>query len=148
MKYFAYASNVSPARMRFKGVMWTARESARAYGWQLAFNAEGEREGQGYGNLMAAPPDQAAEGVLYDIHPGDLFRLDSWEKCPEAYERRTVKVVTQKGIIIEAEAYIARSEITKEGLKPTREYLNWILEGKPDFSGAYYEKLEATETLD
>lgn len=147
MKYFAYASNMSADRMRFKGILFEDRESARAYGWKLMFNEIGERDGQGYANMEFSIQEDFVEGILYDIHPGDLIRLDAWEKCPEDYERKTIKVVTNKGIIVEAEAYVALPSKTAIGLKPTQEYLGWVLEGKEFLSDEYFEKLSLTETI-
>jgi hypothetical protein len=43
--------------------------------------------------------------------------------------------------------YIANSEYIKEGLRPEKEYLNHLLEGKEYLSESYYENLKVNSQL-
>ena len=44
--------------------------------------------------------------------------------------------------------YIAKEDMTAEGLKPTKEYLNNLLKGCDILSKEYCEKLRNIETID
>ncbi len=48
----------------------------------------------------------------------------------------------------DAITYMADSSMTREGLKPNKEYLGHYLKGKDLLSESYYHWLESTETLD
>lgn len=145
--YFAYGSNMSEARMSKKGISFFLRVPAKLYGFEIIFNNKGEIAGQAYANLQSVK-GSITEGVLYAMPPKDLIRLDFWEKCPKIYERRTYSVRMQDGKPIYAEVYVSKNDFTAEGLKPTKEYLNWILEGKDLLSKKYFAKLSAVEPLD
>jgi gamma-glutamylcyclotransferase (GGCT)/AIG2-like uncharacterized protein YtfP len=88
------------------------------------------------------------EGILYEIVDEDIEKLDKYEGYPQHYYMQRVKVKLQGGEVVEAAVYIARQEMTAEGLKPSRKYLNHLLKGCDLLSKEYCEKLRSTPTLD
>ena len=80
--YFAYGSNMNPARMRARcpGARWVGTATLR--GWRLVerLYADVERS-----------PGSAVRGVLYGLTARDLARLDMCEGWPNVYGSRRVR---------------------------------------------------------
>ena len=144
--YFAYGSNMSPARMEARVGGWHARMPGRLPGFRLAFNkrASGE-EGAAHANIV---PDAGGvvEGVLYRLDEAALEVLDRYEGHPEHYGREEMEVRCGDGTV-RAWAYVATPAWTEEGLRPTREYLDHLLAGRDCLSDDYWRMLRETPTL-
>jgi cation transport regulator ChaC len=148
MKYFAYGSNMDGDRLRGRGVSFSRREKAVLEGYRLVFNKRSSRDPkEGFANIVKEEGG-LVEGILYEIADGEIERLDKCEGYPQHYYRQRVKVKLQSGEAVEAAVYIARQEMTAEGLKPSRKYLNHLLEGCDLLSKEYCERLRSTPTLD
>lgn len=148
MKYFAYGSNMDAERMRKRGVNFSQRIHAILKGYSLRFNKMTSRNlKEGYANII---PDKKGivEGVLYNISDSDLSKLDEYEGYPNHYDRIKVKVQLDDGEEVETVTYIAQSNKVREGLKPSRAYLNYLLAAKDILSESYYRILESWETMD
>ncbi len=151
--YFAYGSNMNPARLtdqrlKERAVQMGPRIGGRLDGWRLVFNKIVRApEGAAAGNIIEAP-GQVVHGTLNRMPDAGLAVLDIWEGVAGGhYERRTVPVVRMDtGETVDAVAYIALK--VGEGLRPTREYLDHLLAGKDLLPGEYWEELKATPTLD
>jgi len=151
--YFAYGSNMNPARLvdgrlRQKGVEMGARIAGRLAGWQLAFNKIARTPpGAGAGNILVSPRS-VVHGTLNQMPDAGLEVLDVWEGVATGhYERRLLPVIrTDTGATVEAVAYVALK--VGEGLRPTREYLGHFLAGRDLLPADYWEWLKATPTLD
>ena len=96
--YFAYGSNMNPARLADdrltpKGVALGRRVGGRLDGWRLAFDKVARSpRGAGVGNIVVAPGD-VVHGTLNEMPPAGLDVLDVWEGVASGhYERRTVGV--------------------------------------------------------
>jgi len=148
MRYFAYGSNMDPDRMRERGVNFLKREHAILEGWRLEFNKVSSRNpDEGYANIVK-DENSVVEGILYEINDSDLKILDRYEGYPNHYERIKVVVRMANGENVEAVTYIAKPDKVKDGLKPSREYLNHLLKGCDLLSEEYCRKLRRWETLD
>ena len=155
MKYLAYGSNINSERMRDREIGFLTREHAVLGGWRLKFNKVAFRNPkEGYANIVK-DEEGIVEGVLYEIRESDLSnresdlsKLDGYEGHPKHYKRTKVKVKLDNGREVEAITYIAQKDKIREGLKPTREYLNHLLKGCDILSEEYCEKLKRWETLD
>ncbi|HZY53643.1 MAG TPA: gamma-glutamylcyclotransferase family protein [Reyranella sp.] len=151
--YFAYGSNMNPARLadqrlKERAVQMGPRIGGRLDGWRLAFNKIARSpEGAAAGNIVEAP-GEVVHGTLNQMPDAGLAVLDIWEGVAGGhYKRRTVPVVRADiGETVEAVTYIALK--VGEGLRPTREYLGHLLAGKDLLPAAYWEKLKETPTLD
>jgi cation transport regulator ChaC len=148
MKYFAYGSNMDPDRMRRRGVRFSKRERAVLKGWRLEFNKASSRDPkEGYANIVKDEKG-IVEGVLYEIPEEDVAKLDRCEGFPEHYGRIRVEVELGDGSRVEAVAYVAQPAWVREGLKPSRGYLEHLLRGSDLLSRGYVERLKKQETLD
>ncbi len=153
MWYFAYGSNMNPARLidgRLKpeGVAMTQRLGGRLEGWRLAFNKRARMPpGSGAGNIVPTA-GAMVHGTLNALPPEGFDVLDVWEGVAGGhYERRIVPVVrADTGVTVEAITYVAL--LTGEGLRPTREYLGHLLAGRDLLPSDYWEWLKATPTFD
>jgi len=151
--YFAYGSNMNPARLvddrlRPKGVALGRRIGGRLDGWRLTFDKVARApKGSGAGNIVVAS-GSSVHGTLNEMPPAGLDVLDVWEGVAGGhYERRTVQVVrADTGDTLEAVTYVAL--LVGEGLRPTRAYLAHLLAGRDLLPADYWEKLNATPTLD
>ncbi|HYD08340.1 MAG TPA: gamma-glutamylcyclotransferase family protein [Reyranella sp.] len=151
--YFAYGSNMNPARLadqrlKERAVQMGPRIGGRRDGWRLVFNKIARApEGAAAGNIVEAP-GEVVHGALNRMPEAGLAVLDIWEGVASGhYKRQTVPVVrADTGETVEAVTYIALK--VGEGLKPTRDYLGPLLAGKDLLPAAYWEKLKGTETLD
>lgn len=148
MKYFAYGSNCNPAVMERKSVRFTDRVHATLPGYRLRFNKRAWRDSLpeeiGFANIEEAE-GHSVEGILYDVVPDDVENLDRSERTPEHYDRHEVTVETEAGPV-QCFAYQARPDKLADGLRPSRNYLNHILEARDFLSAAYYEALDKSQT--
>jgi len=151
--YFAYGSNMNPARLvddrlKPKGVALGRRIGGRLDGWRLTFDKVARTpKGAGAGNIVVAPGN-VVHGTLNEMPSAGLDVLDVWEGAAGGhYERRVVPVVrSDTGEPVEAVTYVAL--LVGQGLRPTRDYLGHLLAGRDLLSADYWETLRAILTLD
>ena len=147
MKYFAYGSNMDPDRMKQRGVNFLKREHAILEGWKLLFNKIASRNpNEGYAN-MEKEEGSVVEGILYEIQGSDMEKLDRYEGYPNHYKKISIKVRLDTGEEMEAITYVANPNKVREGLKPSKEYINHLLKGCDLLSLEYCERLRRWETL-
>ena len=147
MKYFAYGSNMNPQKMKERNINYTERIPATLKGYTLRFNKIASRNpAEGFANIVLNV-NGVVEGVLYDLPDTDIEILDKYEGFPNHYDRKKVRVLAAAGEE-EALTYIARSDKTGEGLKPTKVYLNHLLAARDMLSEDYYERLLRYDALD
>jgi hypothetical protein len=70
--YFAYGSNMNPARVRGRGLAVHAIEAACLRGYQLAFDKAADAD-SGHANIVYAPA-ATVEGVLYHLAGAQAIR--------------------------------------------------------------------------
>ena len=151
--YFAYGSNMNLARLsdqrlKERAVQMGPRIGGRFDGWRLAFNKVARSPaGAAAGNIVGAP-GETVHGTLNEMPEVGLEVLDIWEGVAGGhYARRTMQVVrTDTHETVDAVVYAALK--VGEGLKPTREYLGHLLAGRDLLPADYWERLNATPTLD
>lgn len=148
--YFAYGSNMNPARMAVRGMRYRQSLRAQLPGWQLAFNKRVHgKEGIAYANIVKADHDGAeVQGVLYQLWDHrEIERMDPFEGHPVRYRRERLPVQTDEGER-HTWVYIANIEWQADDLRPERWYLNHLLSGRPWLSADYYRYLLATTCVD
>lgn len=154
--YFAYGSNMAVARlfddrMKSRGIARGERIGGRLDGWRLTFDKlvtrPGAPRGAGAGNIVEAP-GEVVHGTLNLLPAQGFDALDVHEGVANGhYQRRTVPVVrADNGETVEAITYVALKLGT--GLRPTRDYLGYLLAGGDLLPADYLERLKATPTLD
>ncbi|HEV2317520.1 MAG TPA: gamma-glutamylcyclotransferase family protein [Thermoplasmata archaeon] len=148
MYYFAYGSNMDLKRLRKRGVNPRKMRAAVLPGHRLCFNKRFDSNaGEGKANIVEQT-DESVEGILSEVTPEEIARLDRYEGVPAHYLRARVVVTPEDGTEVEAVTYVANPSMVMEGLKPTKEYLSYLLAGRSFLSSQYIRGLEGTGTLD
>lgn len=149
MKYFAYGSNMDEMRMmKERGVPFAARFPAKLSGYALIFSKTSDNNPkEGFANI-AAEEGGYVEGIAYEITEKGFNILDGFEKFPEHYRKINVSVILESGESVEATAYIANENRTASGLKPSKDYLNYLMNASDCLSDFYLKRLQSVETLD
>jgi gamma-glutamylcyclotransferase len=141
MFYFAYGSNMSRRRMEERGMTILSMRPAKLEGYKLVINKKSYKNPEiGFANVVE-DKRSVVEGVIYELNPIDISKLDKYEGYPKHYVRGPlrVKVGRKKE---DALIYFAKPEWVVDGeLKTTDEYKNYLLEGKEFLSENYYNKL-------
>jgi len=148
MWYFAYGSNMNLERLISR--IGYAPERARGIlkGYRLLFNkVVTDRPGEGYANIMFYGTS-VVEGIVYRIEAGGLAKLDKCEGVPAHYYREQLSIEIDSDGLVDAEVYIARDEMIRDGLLPSAKYLGCLLAGKEFLSEEYYSKLLNMKTID
>ena len=97
LNYFAYGSNMNPARMKERGVMFYSRELLILPGYSLKFHKiTPHGPNTGVANIV---PDEkgVVEGILYEITWAGIRNLDKYEGYPTEYNRLKLKVTLSEG---------------------------------------------------
>jgi hypothetical protein len=149
--YFAYGSSMSTDRFRErlgwskldarKFVDSTDPQTCVVHGYRLVFNKP-DAQGRNATSNLVPSPDDSVEGVLYRLT--DL-QLDFLDRSEAGYRRQTITAKAGDKTV-QAQAYVAVS--TDDSLKPTKAYLQLVVEGAREhqLSASYIERLEQTQT--
>jgi gamma-glutamylcyclotransferase len=141
MKYFSYGSNMSESNLKNRGVIFSNKQKGILRGYQFIINKKSYKDPTiGFANIIPNI-NSFVEGVLYDVDPSEITKLDIFEGFPKHYNKISV-YVNVDGFFEESIVYIAQKEWTSPiELKTTEEYKNKILEGKENLSEKYFDFL-------
>jgi len=140
-RYFAYGSNMNPERMRKRMGYLPPSRKAVLQDYSLIFNKISRKNpNEGVANIIPLA-GSFVSGLLYEVTDQDLAKLDEYEGVPTNYIRHIVKIECE-GELMNALTYIAVR--VKDGLKPSRDYLNHLLAAKEYLSEDYYQQLANT----
>ena len=128
--YFAYGSNMNPARMRERGAEFFSYRRGVLKDHRLVFNKLCRLYEGGFGCANIEPhKGEVVEGVLYEVDwEQALPVLDIYEGYPNHYTKEIKKIETPSGEEVEAVVYVAHPSKIREGLKPSPDYLAHLLE--------------------
>ena len=145
--YFAYGSNMDPARVRERGIAFDRVLPGILHGVRLAFDKRSRTHaGAGHANIRFCRGDSVA-GVLYRLESAEeILSMDPFEAAPRHYGRDAVSVQTPEGDMA-AWTYFANAAVTVPGLKPPRWYLDHMLAGREYLPQDYVLRLESVECL-
>ncbi len=148
MLYFSYGSFLDFETLR--GHCPGARFVARAVlpNWEVQFNFMSRTYGGGVTGIEPAV-GRVVRGIVYDVSPEEMMRLDAVEAVPEGlYYRQTLLVVDEEGKLLRAATY--RTANPRGPFKPTRRYLGLVVKGAREhgLDPQYIEELERTPTVD
>ncbi len=133
--YFAYGSNMNPARMRARGLEFAHYEPAILSGFELCFNKRAHnKHGVAYANIRTAP-GRSVEGVLYTLD-AQIHVMDPFEGTPVRYSRELFPTVTAGGVAW-AWVYVANRAFVEDALSVEENYLNHLLSAGELLSESY-----------
>jgi gamma-glutamylcyclotransferase (GGCT)/AIG2-like uncharacterized protein YtfP len=142
--YFAYGSNMNPARMQARGLIVVEVMAGVLPGYRLCFNkrATNRAAGRAYANICHDPCG-TVEGVLYRLaDEREITKLDHYEGTPVFYSRECMPIVINGGVQ-PAWVYIANPAFREQGLLPSADYMAHLLAGRDWLSEAYWAELAA-----
>lgn len=135
--YYAYGSNMSEQRMLDRKIRFFSRKFGILKDYRLVFNKISKSNNNiSFANIVESIGD-FVEGVIYEINEYDIKKLDKFEGYPLHYTRKNVIIDNISCVV-----YIAQNEWIKEGVYPTKEYINYLLEAKDLLSEEYYNKIK------
>ena len=145
--YFAYGSNMNPARMRARGLEFVSAEAATLPSFRLVFNKQSHcKPTVAYANIQPCCKSHV-EGVLYTLrNVNDLSLMDHFEGTPVRYSRERFIVQTQSGPRA-TWVYIANPAFINNNLLPESTYLAHLLAGSEFLSSQYLSMLAAQESV-
>jgi gamma-glutamylcyclotransferase len=128
--YFAYGSNMDVAQMLTRKAPFTRIKRGRVYGQRLVFNKIADRyPGYGYANIVSEHGFEVI-GVLYEVNEAGLLKLDECEGVSSNhYFRSQIMVLLDDGTSVEATVYLAHPDKIKDGLLPTKAYMEHLYKG-------------------
>ena len=146
MRYFAYGSNMSIARIQKRCPNAKATENATLPGWRLGFSKP-STDGSAKANILQGVQNDArwfspVYGVLFDIPDSEIENLNRAEGARpgtaaiavgepgqpgEHYSRTWVEVTKANSSQEKVVAYI--SQLPETDVLPTTEYANYLVVG-------------------
>jgi sulfite reductase (NADPH) flavoprotein alpha-component len=133
--YFGYGSNMSALSLAAKGVRPAWSRAAVVPGFALRFNVAHffPHEG-GMGNIVrSAEPGAQVWGVLHACEDEHLALLDQAELHPHGYDRIEVMArVPGEAAPRQALAYVGTPGFIDDSRRPTRRYINILVQGARD----------------
>ncbi len=146
--YFAYGSNMNPARVTERGLRFDVVCGAVMDSVCLTFDKQSRAHPQSGHASLSYQRDARVEGVLYRLESNaEIERMDTFEATPINYSRDVVCLRTPRGEIA-AWTYFANAAVRRCGLHPERAYLNHLLAGHDYLSEAYLDWLRGIRCVD
>jgi len=132
---------MSERHMKNEEVPYRSREHAVLNDFKLTFDKKAVNEpGFAYADILPQNSSRV-EGILYEIEDEGIEILDRVEGFPDHYKRDKINVITDKGEEKSAIVYRASEDMVDENLKPSGEYLGYMMQGRDLLSKEYTEKL-------
>lgn len=140
--YFAYGSNMNPARVASRGLKVEDALSGCLEGMGLRFNKRSRHNHEWACANVAWSPGEVVEGVLYRLADESQIELmDPFEGAPRYYSRERFPVVTGEGTYY-GWVYVANPAVVDHRTLPLKWYLGQLLEGRDFLSADYVARLE------
>ena len=146
--YFAYGSNMNPARVAERGLATHGHVGAVLTDYNLLFDkVSRDHLDIGHANIAYAPGERV-EGLLYELaSPSEILKMDPFERAPINYGREVVRVATATSELW-AWTYFANDAVRQAGRRPSQEYLGHLLAGEAFLSEEYFARLAETPVAD
>jgi hypothetical protein len=151
VKYFAYGSNMSLARLQERVPSARRLEIVTLKGHQLRFNMSGTDSSGKCDSFQTNNSEHQVIGALFEIDQTEKAILDKAESLGDGYSEKFVSVFSPSGEVFEALIYVAIKIDTS--LKPYSWYLNHVIIGAketqlPTDYLSIIESIECIEDLD
>jgi hypothetical protein len=141
--YLAFGANLSDAVLKERRITPLAATHFTLRDHGLRFDHPSPWSGCGYASAEHAP-GESVHGFLYTLSARDAARMDFYEAVP-VLKRYRRTVIEQDGV----ELYFYQTNRSTPNLKPTAEYLGYIVDGlesHPQVGPEYLAAIKATET--
>jgi len=142
IEYLAFGANLSDAILRERRIVPLAARPFTLRDYGLRFDHPAPWASCGYASAEPAP-GESLHGFLYTLSERDAARMDFYEVVP-VLQRYRRTLVEQDGLTL----YFYQTNRSTPNLKPSAEYLGYIVQGletHPDVSPDYLDAIRAIE---
>jgi len=148
MKYFAYGSNMSLARLKQSTPSAKRCGSFKLLAHSLRFHKVGQDKSGKCDAFYTANQSDYVLGALFEIDEIDKRHLDKAEGLGFGYDEKQVTLLGENCQIVEATLYIATNINTK--IKPYSWYKNHVLIGATESNLAkeYIDKIKSVKSFE
>ena len=148
MKYFAYGSNMSLARLQERVPSARKLEIVTLKNHQLRFNMSGTDGSGKCDSYETNNSEDLVIGVLFEINVNEKVILDRAESLGTGYNEKIVFVQSKSGETFEALIYCAIK--IDDSLKPYSWYLNHVIVGAKEtkLPMEYLAVIESVECIE
>lgn len=149
MDYFAYGSNLHPARLRARVGDVELVATAVLRGARLAFRKVGQDGSAKADVVFAQGTPDTVPGAVYRLTEEQAVVLDGVEGVGRGYERRTVDVELDGAERRRCFTYLAMPAYVDETLRPFAWYVELVVHGAGyhGFAREYVERLMREPTV-
>lgn len=143
--YFAYGSNLSTNQMKIRCPSSKPLEIGYLKSYRLDFTYYSSGWNGGVADIVL-DPEHEVWGLIYEISIEDLCRLDSYEGCPDVYNRFQTSIKTLTGTLSDVWVYTVVQK--KKFILPAKVYIETIKKAaiRLGFPETYRTYLETIET--
>ncbi|MCV3243042.1 RES domain-containing protein [Mesorhizobium sp. ZC-5] len=140
--YFAYGSNMSTDRLRYRISRCRAKGIASLVGHELRFHKASKDGSAKCDAFETSDLASVVVGVLFDVPLSDKTVLDKAEGLGSGYDDAKVTVIDADGLPVEAITYVASPKSITTGLKPYDWYKDFVVQGavEHDLPEAYVNR--------
>jgi len=148
IRYFAYGSNLLSARLQARTPSARPWMRATLAGFSLRFHKIGTDGSGKCDAYRTGLPEDAVQGMVFDLEPGELAVLDAIEGAGSGYERiqRTVQGTVGAAAVW---LYVAQGNYIDEGMRPFHWYKRVVIGGAREhgFEETYIAMLSAVPSI-
>ncbi|TPJ72807.1 RES domain-containing protein [Mesorhizobium sp. B2-6-2] len=127
--YFAYGSNMSSERLRFRVSSCRPLGVATLVGHALRFHKVSIDKSSKCNAYATGNADDVVVGVLYSIRRSQKTDLDTAEGLGKGYDDAMINVISLDSSVVEAVTYFATEDAIDEKLSPYTWYKDFVEEG-------------------
>lgn len=153
VNFFAYGDLMDEEYFKAQGLEYVDKSSVTLSAWRLVFNRiptdENSPEGLGLANIEPTHNNAGMMfGMNYEMKDSFVPLLDKIHDYPKQFVRKILRLNRHDFTLINGFAYIARPELTKKGLKPSKAMMKTLRITKKHVPMLYFSRLMGTKTLD
>lgn len=106
---FMYGSNLNPQRLQNRASQWNGQGTvATLIEHELRFNKKSRSNSTKSAANICVHNRRCVWGVIVQLSPKDLAKMDKYEGLPDHYQRKDVSLVLTDGSVAQAQTYIAQ----------------------------------------
>jgi hypothetical protein len=127
--YFAYGSNMSTPRLRYRVPGCRFEFVARLPNYKLCFHKRSNDGSVKCNAFKTAEPTDAVIGAVYEIPTNEKRALDDAEGLGSGYHEETVRVLSPEGEKVAVRTFIADASFIDDSLQPYSWYKDFVFAG-------------------
>lgn len=143
--YFAYGSNMNKERLTRRVGSCDTIGVGKLSGYKLVFNKR-LNNGSAAANIIKCEGSNVY-GIIYRLTKDAFNILDKYEGVKSGHYHRHIVTVSSSDQKIECIAYIAGASYIDDNVKPTTEYLGFLLSASDVLPSDYVEALKRVEFI-